>query len=120
MYEESNLVRQIGELLDRIAALESRVARLEAQNRPTGHTGPLSSAHIAIPNSETSNLAESIATVLQEVGEADATTIRQHLVKKGLPDSLSRSDVNKILYANKARFEISRQDGVKPYWHLVQ
>lgn len=110
--------QHIKELLERIEALENRVMRLEL--RQSGQTGPLSSSRISVPNTEIADLAAGIEKVLEQVGEADVGTIRQQLVKNGIPDSLSRSDINKILYANKTRFEISRQDGVKPFWRLVK
>jgi hypothetical protein len=51
--------------------------------------------------------------------EADAGTIRQQLVKNGLPASLSRSDINKMLYARKDLFTVSRQENGKPIWKLA-
>ncbi len=61
-------------------------------------------------------LLSAIEKVLEASGgEADAGTIRASLAKMGMI-SVTRSDVNKVLYANSNLFEVARQENLKPIW----
>lgn len=108
---------QLVEMLNRIAELEQRVAVLETNGSRTSPVGASSSGEASSVTSDT--LMEGIRTALGQLGEGDAGTLRQQLVKNGLPSSLTRSDINKALYAHKDIFTVARQEGMKPVWKLA-
>jgi hypothetical protein len=114
---EDELMEQMQALMQRVADLEERVARLENRQVPDG---PILLGNRQNPDAAPLDIGGDIAAALETLGEADAAAIRQHLVKNGAPASLARSDINKALYANKAKFEVVRQEGVKPIWRLVK
>ncbi len=124
MSEQTEEMRgQLAALRARLAELEERVSFLESRpaspgsdrvgNSPAPLVGPAGSG----PDRET--LAATISQILTQLTEADAGLLRQQLIKSGLVAEISRSDINKVLYFYKDRFEVARQEGAKPMWRLV-
>ncbi len=114
------LVAQVALLTARLVELEDRVTQLESRGGST--SGRVASASLTAPTSgevapavSQEELLAAIAEALTEMGEGDAGAIRQHIAKKGWA-IITRSDVNKALYANQTRFQLARQDGAKPIW----
>jgi len=114
MSDENNFEEQLGQLLERVATLEEKVARLEGGSRPAASSGV-----VAAPVADKDALVPAIAEALQQITEGDAGVIRQQLIKNGQPASLGRSDINKALYSRKDLFTVDRQEGAKPIWKLV-
>ncbi|HEX2913356.1 MAG TPA: hypothetical protein VH186_21310 [Chloroflexia bacterium] len=117
---EEDVADQLMRLAARVAELEERVARLEglpATGRAS--TGASQATAPSAGGSGGEELVEAMIQALGQLGEADAGAIRQQLIKNGLPSSLARSDVNKQLYAHKERFQVARQEGMKPIWKLA-
>jgi hypothetical protein len=116
-FEPEDLAEQVARLTARLAELEERVARLESgPARPAASvSAPPAGDAVAVGGEE---LLTAIVQALSEIGTADAGAIRQQLAKNGWA-SLTRSDVNKALYAHKDRFTIASQEGAKPLWKLV-
>ncbi len=118
----SRLIQKVDELGGRVAELEQRVAELENSNQPA-LSDPRPSAPPAdfkvmpgAPPVAQDELLSAIAKALEELGgQADAGAIRTQLAKSGLI-SVTRSDVNKALYAHKDLFTVVQQDGMKPIW----
>ncbi len=114
MSNENSLEEQIAQLLERVAALEEKVTRLEG-----GNNRPITTGVTAAPAGDKDALVPPIAEALQQITEGDAGAIRQQLIKNGHPASLGRSDINKALYSRKDLFTVDRQEGAKPIWKLV-
>src|SRR5207253_10596800 len=104
-------------LTTRLAELEERVTRLEnGPARPASPSRPVVNA--APDEAGSADLVAALTQALTQLGEADAGSLRQALIKNGLPATLNRSDVNKALYAHQELFKIARQEGMKPMWAL--
>jgi Adenosine deaminase z-alpha domain len=115
MDEIDQLKEQINQLTARLSELEERVIKLESGSvRPSANPSNSSSATATAPKE---GLLEVISTALQQIGEGDAAAIRQ-AIAKNMPD-ITRSDINKVLYANKDLFEVARQEGMKPIWRVA-
>jgi Adenosine deaminase z-alpha domain len=117
MDEMDELKEQINQLLARVATLEDRVSQLEtgAPSRSTASSNNEVATTVSAPKE---GLVEALSAAFQQIGEGDAAAIRQQLAKNGFAE-ITRSDINKVLYANKNLFEIARQDGMKPIWRAV-
>lgn len=115
--EETDLAEQVARLTARVAELEERLSRLESGSsaRPT-ITGSASEAANPVGNDE---LLAGLRSVLERLGEAEAAQIRQELIKTGFPATLSRSDVNKVLYRHTEIFTKGSSDASKPQWKLI-
>jgi uncharacterized protein YbjT (DUF2867 family) len=115
--EEEDLAGQVARLTARLAELEERVARLESTPvRPVTTVSAPPAGTLVVASGE--ELLTAIVQALSELGQADAGTIRQQLAKSGWA-TITRSDVNKALYAHKDRFTVATQEGPKPLWKLV-
>jgi len=123
----ATLLQKLDDLSGRVIALERRVNELEAinlpqieQDIPRSSQAPRPFTTIApSPPVGNDDLIVAMTQAFEQLGgEADSGTIRTHLAKAGMI-SVTRSDVNKALYAHKELFAIVRQDAMKPIWKRV-
>ena len=115
---DEEIQQQLAAMQVRIAELEERVAALE--NRGSSAPRPVSSGSAIPASAGSGELIEALRAALSEMGEGDAGAMRQQLVKNPQWAALTRSDVNKALYANEnSAFVIVRKEGAKPVWKLL-
>ena len=115
--EEMDLAEQVMRLAARVAELEERLARLE--NNPPARLAYMGGEVDAVNTVANEVMVGGIRTVLEKLGEAEAGQIRQELVKNGFPASLTRSDINKVLYHHTGLFSKAAGDEGKPKWRLI-
>jgi hypothetical protein len=126
MDTEIEIQSQLEVLLARIEQLEQRVEILEKEKAggrvaTTTITNPeVAASGGATPSAVAGDeMIEGIRATLVQIGEGDAGAVRQQLAKNPQFAGITRSDVNKALYAHKDIFTIARQEGMKPIWKLL-
>jgi hypothetical protein len=116
--EEADLQEKVARLSARVAELEERLVRLEsggpgriqaAAPEATGSVGPVTDQE----------LLAGIRAALERLGQAEAGQIRQELIKNGFAATLTRSDINKLLYRHTDLFGKASGEASKPEWHLI-
>jgi hypothetical protein len=126
MDTETEIQSQLEVLLARIEQLEQRVEILEKE-KSSGRiaTTTLADGGATISGGVTPSavagdaMIEGIRAAFAQIGEGDAGAVRQQLAKNPQFAGITRSDVNKALYAHKDIFTIARQEGMKPIWKLL-
>jgi hypothetical protein len=116
------ILQRLDELSGRVAELEQKVRELESGGQSFVPSPPSASTPdrpfvMVPPPPEVSKdeLTTAVQQALDQLGEADVGAIRTHLARNGMI-SVTRSDVNKLLYNRKDLFTISRNEGMKPLW----
>ena len=111
--EPEETVRRLEE---RIRVLEEKVSRLEKKEGTASR--PVASTAERLRTDGHVDLVTLVTAALAEYGSLDSESISLKIEAWGHKD-VTKSDVNKILYANKSLFKKIGKDGAKPVWTLV-
>ncbi len=115
-------LERIESLTGRVKQLETRLEALETgpEKLETTHWPPASySLNSKPPNGDPDELMKAISNSFEGLGgEGDVAAIKAYLAKAGM-ENVTRSEINKVLYANKNLFEVARQENLKPIWKKI-